>query len=191
MIAAIEPLLAYLAATARGLVAGEGDGLERASDLVQQTVLTAVENITRDRGPERGPDMLKAWLRGTMINLHRQTRRARLPQLGLQGDDHGDPTRSPSSRVGHHELVQRMTRARARLGERDRLVLDWKHDEKLSFQGIGRRMGISAQAAHKAHTQALKRLESAYVAVTAEESLRNEKGRLGAIRDASGPGTSS
>jgi hypothetical protein len=45
------------------------------------------------------------------------------------------------------------------LSPRDRLILLWRMDERLTFREIGRRLGCSGVAAYKAWERAKERLE--------------------------------
>jgi RNA polymerase sigma factor (sigma-70 family) len=178
---AIEPLLGYLVVVARGLKSQDHGGLDRASDLVQKTVVAALENLEKGRVPGETDGEIKAWLRGIMLNLHRQVRKRKRPLSGLDGEQFADDTTSPSSRASRNELASRMVRARSRLHERDRLVLAWRHEEKLTFEAIGQRLGVSDVAAHKAHRRALKQLEEAFLAVSAEDVYLQSRERLESV----------
>lgn len=188
MIRAVESLLGYLTVVARALKTDDRAGLEHASDLVQKTVMTALGSIAKGAGPDEPDAKMKAWLRGIMVNLHRQSLRAR--PAGSIGED--EPCDSdltpPSARASRDELARLMARARARLDERDRRVLDWKHDEKLTFEAIGERLGISAPAALKAHRRALERLEDAFLTVAAEGAYRRTRDWLRSMYRIEGPG---
>lgn len=177
VIEAIEPMLGYLAVVARGLTADDKVGLERVSDLVQMTVVAALGNVARGRLPGDSKGQLKAWLRGILINVHRQSRRSRRPS-DLPAEEIDAETTSPSGKASRSELAGRMAQARGRLRERDRQILDWRHEEKLTFETIGQRLGVSAVAAHKAHRAALHRLERAFLSLAAENAYRRSRESL-------------
>jgi RNA polymerase sigma factor (sigma-70 family) len=187
IVRSIEPLLGYLVVVARGLKSRDQVGLDGASDLVQMTVVAAMENIGKGRLPGDGDGEVKAWLRGIMLNLHRQVRKRKRPLGGLVGEELADDTTSPSNKASRDELASRMVRARSRLRERDRLILNWRHEEKLTFEAIGRQLGVSDVAAHKAHRRALKQLEDAFLAISAEDALRQTRGRLEAVQGGEEP----
>ncbi len=187
---AIEPLLGYLAVVARNLMAGDKAGLERASDLVQLTVMAALGDDVREKPPLQDAGEFKAWLRGIMLNVRRQLWRRKSPAACVIGDEIRADTSSPSARASREELTARMTQARSRLGEQDRRLLDWRHQEKLSFREIGERLGFSAVAAHKAHVRALRRLEDAFLEIAAAAAYRQSRNWLKAMhrgRDADPP----
>lgn len=188
IVRSIEPLLGYLVVVARGLKSHDQPGLDGASDLVQMTVVAAMENIGKGRLPGNGDGEVKAWLRGIMINVHRQMRKRKRPLGGLVGEELADDTTSPSSKASRDELAGRMVRARARLRERDRLILDWRHEEKLTFGAIGRQLGVSDVAAHKAHRRALKQLEDAFLAISAEDAYRQMRSWIESVHSGDHPG---
>lgn len=177
----IEPLLGYLSVVARNLVSGDRVPIERASDLVQMTVVAALENIAKGRSPENDATKLKSWLRGILIHLHSQSFRAKRPTAILAVDQLPDSSPSAHSEANRNELVRLMAQARARLPERDRQILDWKHEDKLTFEVIGQKFGISAVRAHKVHRRALKRLETEFLAVSARDAFERTCARFPSV----------
>jgi RNA polymerase sigma factor (sigma-70 family) len=170
--------LGYLAVVARNLMARDKAGLEGASDLVQLTVVAALDNIGKGRTPGTDEGELTAWLRGIMFNIRRQLWRKRPSPGPREPDDLGADTSSPCAKASREELAARMAEARSRLEERDRQILDWKHRDQLTLQAIGERLGVSAAAAHKAHRQALGRLENAFLEIAAAIAYRQTRNRL-------------
>ncbi len=160
---ALEPLLGYLSVVARKLVADDAPGPEGPSDLVQGTVAAALDGIAKGRAPRTAGGELKAWLRGIMLNVRRQRWRRTSRPGPAAGDHLVADTSSPSSKASRRELVERMAQARDLLGERDRQILDAIYREGLTLEAIGRRLGVSAVAVHKAHHRALGRLEDAFL----------------------------
>ena len=172
----LEPFLGYLAATARGLVADEGGGagVSESSELVQQTVVRAILAFAKGRGPGRDEGELKFWLRGIMLNVQRESRRKRGPTAGLADDGRGivDDASSVGTKLRRSEVVRLITRAKAEIGERDRQLLDWKLEDKLSFDEIGQRPVVSSAAAHKGYHKAIARLEEAFLKTLASETVQ-------------------
>jgi RNA polymerase sigma factor (sigma-70 family) len=183
----IEPLLGYLAVVARNLMARDKAGLEGASDLVQLTVVAALDNIAKGRVPGADEGEMKAWLRGIMLNIRRQLWRRRSSGVPPAVADVGADTSSPSTKASREELAARMAEARGRLDARDRQILDWRHHDQLTLQAIGERLGVSAAAAHKAHRQALKRLENAFLEIAAATAYRQTRERLKAVHRGENP----
>jgi RNA polymerase sigma factor (sigma-70 family) len=181
MAGAIEPLLGYLAAVARKLMAGDNAGLEGASDLVQITVVAALEGIAKGQAPRAAEGELKAWLRGIMLNVRHGSGRRKDPARDRVIDQVPADTSSPSSKASRDELIDRMAQARSRLGERDRQILDWKHRDELTLQAIGDQLGVSAVAAHKAYHRALGRLENAFLESAAASAYQQTRGRLRSV----------
>jgi RNA polymerase sigma factor (sigma-70 family) len=186
-VGAIEPLLGYLAVVARNLMARDKAGLEGASDLVQLTVVAALDNIGKGRAPGADDGEMKAWLRGIMFNIRRQLWRKRPLAAARRPDDIGADTSSPCAKASREELAARMAEARSRLDERDRQVLDWKHRDQLTLEAIGRRLGVSAAAAHKAHHRALERLENAFLEIAAATAYRQTRHRLRSVHRGTDP----
>jgi RNA polymerase sigma-70 factor (ECF subfamily) len=180
-VGSIEPLLGYLAVVARNLMARDKAGLEGASDLVQLTVVAALDNIGKGRVPGADEGEMKAWLRGIMLNIRRQLWRRRSPAVPPALGDVGADSSSPSTKASREELAARMAEARGRLDERDRQILYWRHRDQLTLQAIGERLGVSAAAAHKAHHRALKRLEDAFLEIAAATAYRQTRERLKAV----------
>jgi len=178
---AIEPLLGYLTVVARNLLADDKAGLERASDLVQLTVMAALGDNAREKPRVDDAGELKAWLRGIMLNVRRQLWRTKSPMGRLTGDEIRADTSSPSAQASREELAARMAQARSRLVEYDRRLLDWRHQDKLTFREIGERLGVTAVAAHKAHVRALRRLEDAFLEIAAAAAYRQSRNWLKAM----------
>ncbi len=177
----LESLLSYLAIVARKVASGDQGSPEGASDLVQMTVMAALENFAANRTPGDSDGAMKAWLRGIMINVHRGSLRRKRPEGGLEGADIASDTTSPSSKAGRSELVYRLKLARARLTDREREVIRMRIEEKRTFEEIGKSFGISAVAAHKAHARAVKRLEVIYLEISAAEAYRRSPAWLRAV----------
>ncbi|APW63721.1 sigma-70 family RNA polymerase sigma factor [Paludisphaera borealis] len=137
------------------------------SDLVQETFLHA----QHDLGSFRGKTDLewRLWLRGILIHRlanHRRHYRATVKRrLEREVALAETPERewpaespSPSTSMATRELEEAILEAVARLPEHHREVVLWHHREHLPFDEIGRRLGVSTEAARKHWERALKGL---------------------------------
>jgi len=150
------------------------DGLEPAlkakanpSDLVQETFLRAQRGVEGFRGHTASE--WRNWLRSILIrNLAKERRRfgatakrsvqreVTIPE-GVRLDCVGrDET--PSRELARREREAALIEVLERLPDHYREVVVWHHREQLSFEEIGERSGISAEAARKLWTRALGRL---------------------------------
>jgi RNA polymerase sigma-70 factor (ECF subfamily) len=143
-----------------------------ASDLVQDTFLEAQRDFHQFQG--NSEEELRAWLRQLLRhNLADFTRRYRAtgkrevgreqalePGDSSAGRDGGliTPEPSPSRLAVAHEQAEALRRAVERVPDHYRQVLLLRHQEKLSFEEIGRRMGRSAPAVHQLWARAVQRV---------------------------------
>jgi RNA polymerase sigma-70 factor, ECF subfamily len=138
-----------------------------ASDLVQDTFLLAQRGVGGFRG--RTASEWRIWLRSILIrNLAKERRRfgataKRLVKREVTlpdeipfdcAEDVETPSRNLARREREGALVERLKR----LPDHYRDVVVWHHRERLSFDVIGQRLGISAEAARKLWMRALGRL---------------------------------
>jgi RNA polymerase sigma-70 factor (ECF subfamily) len=144
-----------------------------ASDLVQQTFLDAQRDFARFQGDSEKE--LLAWLRQVLLhNLahfqrsYRATakrdleREVPLPAPGSSsegGADIASPTPTPSQQAAAREEAEKMQKALERLPEEHRQVLALRHQEQLTFEEIGRRMGRSISGARALWLRAVERLD--------------------------------
>jgi RNA polymerase sigma-70 factor, ECF subfamily len=140
---------------------------ENASDLVQETFLRAQRSVQRFRGRTAGE--WRHWLRTILIrNLAKDRRRfvttakrrvrrevTLSEEVRLEFAGHSE---TPSRDLERREREAALIEGLERLPDRYRDVVVWHHREQLSFEEIGRRCGISAEAARKLWTRALGRL---------------------------------
>jgi RNA polymerase sigma-70 factor (ECF subfamily) len=143
-----------------GLQAKEG-----ASDLVQETLLRAYRRFGSFRGHSLGE--WRGWLRRILLRqLSSQRRRFSRTQkrrsarevafhIGLQAVA-SHPVETPSRTLLRAERHSALLNAIARLPEHYRMVVLWHHRERLPFEEIGQRLGISAEAARKLWSRALR-----------------------------------
>jgi RNA polymerase sigma-70 factor (ECF subfamily) len=143
-----------------------------ASDLVQQTFVTAQEMLPDFRGatPEAWKGWLRQILRHRLNDAERQflaakrrsvDRERRLDDSQLGEQPLVDPERTPRSDAIVREEARLVEQEMARLPEHYRRVLQLRNWEELSFPEIGRQLGISAEAARKTWFRAIVRLEDA------------------------------
>jgi RNA polymerase sigma-70 factor, ECF subfamily len=154
------------------LVANEGlePGLMAkggASDVVQDTMLRAHRRFADFRGLSEGE--WRTWLRTILARSlahHRRRYSATAKrQLGREvpiesrnGRDPESRDPTPSCELARRESEAALLAAIDRLPEHHREVVIWRHRARLPFEEIGRRRGISAEAARKLWTRALGRL---------------------------------
>lgn len=174
---AMGPLLEgcrqYLTLVAECALGRELLGKAGASDLVQETFLEAHRHVEEFRG--RSQDELRSWLRRILecraANarrrfLHTQKRaRAREVPLdvldscgGVPGQAIRHATASPSQHAIRNELTATLERALNRLPDHYRRAVTWRQQERLTFQEIGDRIGLTADAARKLWGRAILQL---------------------------------
>ncbi|MDP6839736.1 MAG: sigma-70 family RNA polymerase sigma factor [Planctomycetota bacterium] len=125
------------------------------ADMAQETQMLALDQMQGLHFPNR--NAFRAWLGRVLSNaVVRRGRRLRLPRTALEGGLAGSGT-SPS---GHLMRNERWQNARARLSDlapRQRLIIELRIWEELSFAECGQRMGTSTTNArvifHRAITQ--------------------------------------
>ncbi len=143
-----------------------------ASDLVQQTFLDAQCQFERFRG-ESEKELL-AWLRQILLhNLAHFQRRYQATgkrDLGREaslageasstdgGVDLATQTPSPSEQIVAREQAEAVQQAVERLPEDYRQVLALRHQEQLTFEEIGQRLGRSISGARALWLRAVERL---------------------------------
>ncbi len=140
---------------------------EGASDLVQETFLLAQCGVEKFRG--RTEAEWREWLRCILINQlinHRRkwqtTAKRRLDrEIAIEGFPHRDwPGQdiSPGDELVRREREAALVVALDHLPQPDRELVVAHQRDGLSFEEIGRRQGITAEAARKRWTRALGRL---------------------------------
>jgi RNA polymerase sigma-70 factor (ECF subfamily) len=169
---ALEACRGYLLLIARRELGTDLQAKASASDLVQQTFLEAQCDFGRFRGETEAE--LLAWLRRLLLNnlgafardfrgtakraVHREVA---LPPEKPSGPPAGlaDDAPSPSALAVAREQAEALRRALERLPEEYRLALLLRHQEELSFEEIGKRLGRTANAARKLWARAVERLQ--------------------------------
>jgi RNA polymerase sigma-70 factor (ECF subfamily) len=171
---ALQAFRGYLILIARRGLAPDLAAKVGASDLVQETFLAAGRDIAHLRG--RSAAELRSWLVGILKHLLANTRRryrgAQKRRVDLEvscgrceRDADDDPVArviasetSASGRARRHERENALREAMMYLPERYRQVIEWHHEERLTFETIAGRLGISPEAARKVWGRALMRL---------------------------------
>jgi RNA polymerase sigma-70 factor (ECF subfamily) len=163
----LEACRGYLLLVAQRELAPDLRAKAGASDLVQETLLDALRAFPRFQGTSEAEVL--AWLRRLLLNnLVSFTRRYRdankrqvAREVGLDGGTGGPaadgPT--PSRQAIEQEQARMLEEALARLPEDYRLVLRLRFQEELSFEDIGRQLGLTPNAARKLWARAVKRLQ--------------------------------
>jgi RNA polymerase sigma-70 factor (ECF subfamily) len=142
-----------------------------ASDLVQQTFLDAQCQFERFQG-ESEKELL-AWLRQILLynlaHFQRHYRATSKRDLGREAPladeasstgveaDLATPTPSPSAQVVAREEAEAVQQALQRLPEEQRQVLALRHQEQLTFEEIGQRLGRSTSGARALWLRAVER----------------------------------
>ncbi len=171
---ALEVFRGHLTLMARRKLAPDLAAKVDASDLVQETFLAAGRDIAQLRSGDAA--VLRTWLEGILRHLLANMRRryrgtgkrrvSREVACGRGWDETGrDPAAnvsesatSPSERAMKHEREDALRAAMAGLPEHYRQVIRWHHEERLTFEAIALRLGISPEAARKVWARALLRL---------------------------------
>jgi RNA polymerase sigma-70 factor (ECF subfamily) len=138
-----------------------------ASDIVQDTFFRAHRGFAEFRG--RSEAEWRSWLRTILVRsvahhyrryelTAKRRRGCEVPiQAGMPAaPESRDPT--PSRQLARLERERALMAALDRLPEHYREVVIGHHRERLQFEEIGRRRGITAEAARKLWTRALGRL---------------------------------
>ena len=163
----------YLLMIANEVIGPDVQAKLGASDLVQDTFLEAQRHLGVFRG--KTDVEIRAWLRKILECRLANIRRAYLVTekraigrevtLKVSGDGPGFaietlPGRvpSPSNHAIRNEVNAALEEALSRLPEHYRQAVAWRHVEQLSWDEIGRRMGITADAARKVWGRAIQQL---------------------------------
>ncbi|HJL00207.1 MAG TPA: sigma-70 family RNA polymerase sigma factor [Polyangiaceae bacterium LLY-WYZ-15_(1-7)] len=176
---AAEGLRPYLHAVAKGVLGGRLDAKVDTSDVVQQSLLAAIERFAQFRGesPAEWQQWLVAIVRNEARNLLRywhQDKRNVATEKAIAGSmveaaapTEGERPRLPAAQATPSHLVAtrreaaRLLEVMARLPAEHREVLRLRHFEGLSHGEIAARLGKSPAATRQLWVRALKRLKEA------------------------------
>jgi RNA polymerase sigma-70 factor (ECF subfamily) len=161
---ALEPFRDYLLLVANQELEPELRTKLGGSDLVQETFLGAQRDLASFRGKSEAEWRL--WLRAILVHLlanqrrhYRSTaRRCIERELRFSETSRWDwpaTIESPSTNLVAREIEEALLTALDSLAEHHRNVVLWHHREQLPFEEVGRRLGISAEAARKHWGRAL------------------------------------
>lgn len=146
-----------------------------ASDIVQQTLLDAVQGLERFEGSTEQEWL--AWLRQVLahnvqdfIRRYRTAKRAASRELpiGTSADDSqvpplvvelADSLASPSQLLIQHERELALVQALCRLSPDHREVIELRNLQRLPFDVVAERMGRTRPAVQMLWTRAIKKLE--------------------------------
>ena len=163
----------YLLIIANEVIGPELHAKLGASDLVQDTFLEAQRHLGIFRGKTKAER--RAWLRKILecrlANIRRSylatEKRATerevkldpfLAESGAEFQALKSREPSPSNHAVRNEWNQALEQAMTRLPEHYRQAVAWRHQEQLSWDEIGRRMGCTADAARKVWSRAIQQL---------------------------------
>jgi RNA polymerase sigma-70 factor, ECF subfamily len=163
----------YLLMIANEVIGPEIRAKLGASDLVQDTFVEAQRHLAGFRG--RTEVELRAWLRKILecrlstfrrsylaTEMRAASREVAIETLLAGSDRKGDVlasrSPSPSNHAVRAELAEAIKGALARLPEHYRQAVTWRHQEQLSWEEIGRRMGCTSEASRKVWTRAIQQL---------------------------------
>jgi RNA polymerase sigma-70 factor (ECF subfamily) len=161
---ALEPFRDYLLLVANQELESELRTKLGGSDLVQETFLGAQRDLASFRG--KSEVEWRLWLRAILVHLlanHRRQFRStarrcierELPMSETSRWDWPATIESPSTNLVAREIEEALLTALDSLAEHHRNVVLWHHKERLPFEEVGRRLGISAEAARKHWGRAL------------------------------------
>ena len=137
------------------------------SDIVQQSMLQAVENLEQFRG--KTVDEFRGWLRQILVNEARQMKRnyrTDMRNANLErrlGDSQtnqphpnlADSLPTPGTNAAADEQSRAIANALEKLPEQDRLIIQWRNWEGLTFDEIAQRLDITVSSASKKWYRAL------------------------------------
>ena len=163
----MRQLQKYLAFIARHQVDPNLQAKMGPSDVVQQSMLQAVQNLDQFRGETI--DEFRGWLRQILVNEARQMKRnfradkrntllerpiADSPSHGSQ-PNFADSLPTPGTHAAADEQSRAINAALEKLPEQDRLIIQWRNWEGLTFDEIANRLGITVSSASKKWYRAL------------------------------------
>jgi RNA polymerase sigma factor (sigma-70 family) len=153
----------YLDDVARKQVRGGHPAEFSASDLVQWTHEAVLGAIRDGRLTYIDEARFKTYIRTTLERkyLSRIKLRDNVPRHRLPEEPPASAT-SPSQGLDRDEQAARLRRALDQLTPRDRQLATWRVLDQLTYDEIGRRLGISGPGALKACEKALARLKALF-----------------------------
>ncbi len=162
----IEGFRDYLHLLARRKLGSNLTAKIGASDLVQETLCVAVQKATMFRAEGDTPARLCGWLEAILdnqvANIRYRYLGTRKRQLGREvpAPDLADTATSPSTVFRREERRDALRAALKKLPDHYRRVLVWRYWERLGYEAIGRKLGVSTEAARKVGGRALIELRT-------------------------------
>lgn len=145
-----------------------------ASDIVQETFVSAGRNISTFRGTTDGE--FRAWLRQILLNhlatarrrfirsqkrsVSREVSLDRCENRGIGGNIRDRSSQTPSQNAVRNERTAQIERAMERLPARYRHVIQLRHRDHMSFQEVARELRLSPPAARQLWIRAIHRLQA-------------------------------
>jgi DNA-directed RNA polymerase specialized sigma24 family protein len=164
-IASLRTYLTFVAGRFGGVRALQGRGL---SDLVDSVLGDAFAKVRWGDGrfTFKSDKELRSWLVNRLhwTYLDALGRDQRLAEI-LRGLQPRHLPRTPGSEVAIGERARLLAEARAKLDPADNQLIQWREDDELTFEEIGRRRGYSASYARRAYLDAMQRLGSIYLGI--------------------------
>jgi RNA polymerase sigma factor for flagellar operon FliA len=164
-----EPFVAFAAKRIRGAVLDElrrADPMTRGARRRERTVARATAELEKDLG--RAPEHTEL---AEKLGVSVRTFYDQYQLLGhvrrCSFDEHAenelgtDEKASPMARAQHRELIDRLRPALSCLSDRERSILRLHYHHRLTYESIGRRLGVSASRVCQLHTRALHELRAA------------------------------
>ncbi len=152
----LESYRTYLLCVAWRLTSARRRGDFGASDLVQRTILAAVEKARDGAVPDRDESRRLAWLCRIMKNIWLNGLRG--PEPGALDSSVVGSATPPVAAAARDELRRILAAAFARLDPDDRQLIAWRFVDDLTCEEIGRRRGYAPSYASRACRAALARL---------------------------------
>jgi RNA polymerase sigma factor (sigma-70 family) len=169
-VASLRTYLMFVAGKFRGVRSLPGQNV---SDLVDSVLGDALAKIRAgdDLFAFRSDKELRTWLANRLRweYLDCLRRHRRLDEI-LQDLLPPRAPRTPGSDLEIDEQARLLAAARSKLDPTDQQLIEWRVDEGLTFEEIGRRRGYSASFARRAWLDALRRLESIYADLRGDSS---------------------
>ena len=137
------------------------------SDIVQQSMLQAVDNLDQFRGETVAE--FRGWLRKILVNQARQMKRdLHADKRDVEREQRladsqsrelpgwmADSMPTPGTRAATDEQNDAIQRALSRLSAEDRQIIQWRSWEGLKLEEIAERLGVSVSTASRRWYQAL------------------------------------
>jgi RNA polymerase sigma factor (sigma-70 family) len=162
---ALESFRAYLLFVAWRIKGNQLAGREGASDLVQRTIVAAMEKIREGKIPGPTDKHRKAWLRKILFNtFNRMVRRENAEihgggrVVGGLEEPGPDSATSPSGGAIKNEEKLLLANAFAQLDPAEQQLITWRYMDGLTCEEIGRRRGCSASYVSRICNEAIGRL---------------------------------